>query len=93
MERWLLLNLLVFSCPDPGSTYQAALEDKMSHIMERMTMLEADMEAKDETISVQAEKIAALEEKMKSLAGRVKETVLYCTVLYCTHCTHCTQVV
>ena len=87
MERWLLLNLLVFSCPDPGSTYQAALEDKMSHIMERMSMLEADMEAKDETISEQAEKIATLEEKMKSLTGRVRVTVLYCTVLYCTHCT------
>merc|ERR1712087_952226 len=73
-----LLCALLFCCPDPGWTAQAeemaSLEIKMTNIMERVTRMEAEIIAKDEMVEVRDQRIAVLEEEMKSLTGRMDVT-------------------
>merc|ERR1712154_622961 len=72
-----LLCALLFCCPDPGWTTQAeemaSLEIKMTNIMERMTRMEAEIIAKDEMVEVRDQRIAVLEEEMKSLREMVDQ--------------------
>merc|ERR1712154_427645 len=76
--NFLLWALILFCCPDPGWTTQAeemaSLEIKMTNIMERMTRMEAEIIAKDEMVEVRDQRIAVLEEEMKSLTGRMDVT-------------------
>merc|ERR1712088_384969 len=73
--KFLLLALLLFSCPDPGWTTpaeeMASLEVKMTNIMDRMTRMEAAMETVVDAVETKDKRIAILEDAMVTKDQRI----------------------